>query len=82
IYGMESLVPTRPLAGADDFGFYAEKLPSVYFWFGCHNEALGNRTHVHTSEFGVSDDDVLRAARAAWAIVRTLQRSANEARPS
>ncbi|WP_208866414.1 M20 metallopeptidase family protein [Mesorhizobium sanjuanii] len=82
IYGIESLVPTRPLAGADDFGFYAEKLPSVYFWFGCHNEALGNRTHVHTSEFGVSDDDVLRAARAAWAIVRTLQRSANEARPS
>ncbi|WP_042646684.1 M20 family metallopeptidase [Mesorhizobium sp. M1A.F.Ca.ET.072.01.1.1] len=78
LYGTNSLVPTRPLAGADDFGFYAEKLPSVYFWFGCHNEALGNRTHVHTPEFGVSDDDVLRAARAAWAIVRTLQQSAKE----
>lgn len=77
IYGNESLVPTRPLAGADDFGFYAEQLPSVYFWFGCYNEALGNITHVHTAEFGVSDDDVLRAARAAWAIVRNLQVSAN-----
>jgi amidohydrolase len=76
LYGPTSLVPTRPLAGADDFGFYAEKLPSVYFWFGCHNEVLGNTTHVHTPEFGVSDDDVLRAARAAWGIVRTLQRSA------
>ncbi|MER9256613.1 M20 family metallopeptidase [Mesorhizobium sp. M0598] len=78
MFGRESLVPTRPLAGADDFGFYAEKLPSVYFWFGCYNEALGNITHVHTAEFGVSDDDVLRAARAAWAIVRNLQVSANE----
>lgn len=82
IYGVKSLVPAMPLAGADDFGFYAEKLPSVYFWFGCHNEALGNKTHLHTAEFGVSDDDVLRAARAAWAIVRTLQRSTNEAKPS
>lgn len=78
VFGSDSLVPTRPLAGADDFGFYAEKLPSVYFWFGCRDEALGNRTHVHTAEFGVSDADVLRAARAAWAIVRTIQRSANE----
>ncbi|MER9776445.1 M20 family metallopeptidase [Mesorhizobium sp. M0220] len=77
IYGSESLVPTRPLAGADDFGFYAEQLPSVYFWIGCYNEAFGNITHVHTAEFGVSDDDVLRAARAAWAIVRNLQVSAN-----
>ncbi|MER8691110.1 M20 family metallopeptidase [Mesorhizobium sp. M1136] len=77
ICGRESLVSTRPLAGADDFGFYAEKLPSVYFWFGCYNEALGNITHVHTAEFGVSDDDVLGAARAAWAIVRNLQVSAN-----
>ncbi|MFA1676031.1 M20 family metallopeptidase [Rhizobium mongolense] len=75
-YGINSLVPTRPLAGADDFGFYAEKLPSVYFWVGCRDDALGNRTHVHTAEFGVSDDDVLRAARAAWAIVRTIQQSA------
>lgn len=78
LYSASSLISTRPLAGADDFGFYAEKLPSVYFWFGCHNEALRNKTHVHTSDFGVSDDDVLRAARAAWAIVRSLQRSAKE----
>ncbi|RWQ37711.1 MAG: amidohydrolase [Mesorhizobium sp.] len=77
ICGRDTLVQTRPLAGADDFGFYAEKLPSVYFWFGCYNEALGNITHVHTAEFGVSDDDVLGAARAAWAIVRNLQVSAN-----
>ncbi|MCA1371808.1 amidohydrolase [Bradyrhizobium sp. BRP14] len=81
-FGADSLVPTRPLAGADDFGFYAERIPSVYFWFGCHDDALGNRTHVHTAEFGVSDGDVLRAARAAWAIVRNLQRSANEGKLS
>ncbi|TCU31480.1 amidohydrolase [Rhizobium azibense] len=82
IYGSNSLVPTRALAGADDFGFYAEKIPSVYFWFGCHNEAFGNKTHVHTAEFGVSDDDVLRAARAAWAIVRSIQCSISEAKLS
>ncbi|UVK49005.1 amidohydrolase (plasmid) [Mesorhizobium sp. AR07] len=73
-FGPSALMDTRPLAGADDFGFYSEKLPSVYFWVGCYDETAGNRTHVHTSEFGVSDTDVLRASRAAWAIVRNLQR--------
>ncbi|RWK66799.1 MAG: amidohydrolase [Mesorhizobium sp.] len=77
-YGEGAIVPTRPLAGADDFGFYAEKLPSVYFWFGCYDQTLGNVTHVHTPEFGVSDQDVVRAAGAAWAIVRELQHSINE----
>lgn len=77
-YGEGTIVPTRPLAGADDFGFYAEMLPSVYFWFGCYDKNLGNITHVHTAEFGVSDQDVVRAAGATWAIVRELQSSLNE----
>lgn len=78
VYGKNSLVPTRPLAGADDFGFYAAKIPSVYFWFGCKDEKTGNKAHVHTPEFGVADSDVLRAATASWAIVRALQRSMND----
>jgi amidohydrolase len=71
-FGKSALVTPRPLEGADDFGFFAEKIPSVYFWIGVHDEGRGNITHVHTPQFGVDDDDVLRAARAAWSIVRSL----------
>lgn len=77
-FGPDAVVSPRPLAGADDFGFFAEKLPSVYFWIGCHDEKSGNVTHVHTPEFGVSDRDTLRGARAAWAIVQKLLGSKNE----
>lgn len=41
-------------AGSDDFGFYAECMPSIYFWFG--SRAPGNESRVHTPTFGASDD--------------------------
>ncbi|MDH2406575.1 M20 family metallopeptidase [Bradyrhizobium sp. SSUT18] len=40
--------------GSDDFGFYAARVPSIYFWFG--SCAPGNDSHVHTPTFGASDD--------------------------
>lgn len=40
--------------GSDDFGFYSECVPSIYFWFG--SQAPGNNSHVHTPTFGASDD--------------------------
>lgn len=39
---------------SDDFGFYASKVPSLYFWFG--SRAPGNESYVHTPTFGASDD--------------------------
>lgn len=40
--------------GSDDFGFYAARVPSIYFWFG--SCAPGNDSHVHTPTFGASDN--------------------------
>ncbi|KRQ96848.1 hydrolase [Bradyrhizobium valentinum] len=47
----------RPIAGSDDFGFYAASVPSIYFWFGSH--APGNESFVHTPTFGASDDLII-----------------------
>ncbi|MCK1333277.1 amidohydrolase [Bradyrhizobium sp. CW9] len=44
----------RPVAGSDDFGFYAECVPSIYFWLG--TRAPGNESFVHTPTFGASDE--------------------------
>lgn len=47
----------RPAGGSDDFGFYAECVPSIYFWFG--SRAPGNESHLHTPTFGASDDLII-----------------------
>ncbi|MCK1484303.1 amidohydrolase [Bradyrhizobium sp. 193] len=47
----------RPVAGSDDFGFYAACVPSIYFWFG--SRAPGNESYVHTPTFGASDELVI-----------------------
>lgn len=44
-------------AGSDDFGFYGECVPSIYFWFG--SQAPGNDSSVHTPTFGASDDIII-----------------------
>lgn len=51
----ESKYVQRPASsGSDDFGFYSESLPSLYFWFG--SQEPGNEAGVHTPAFGASDD--------------------------
>ena len=33
------LMPERPALGGEDFSFFCEKVPSAYFWLGCHDPA-------------------------------------------
>lgn len=39
--------------GSDDFGFYSEEVPSVYFWLG--TGSVGFDAYVHTPTFAVRD---------------------------
>lgn len=47
----------RPVAGSDDFGFYAACVPAIYFWLG--TRAPGNESYVHTPTFGASDELII-----------------------
>ncbi|MER8830948.1 M20 family metallopeptidase [Mesorhizobium sp. M0938] len=39
---------------SDDFGYYSERVPSIYFWFGSREP--GNESFLHTPTFGASDN--------------------------
>ncbi|MER9683705.1 M20 family metallopeptidase [Mesorhizobium sp. M0184] len=39
---------------SDDFGYYSETVPSLYFWFGSREP--GNESFLHTPTFGASDE--------------------------
>ncbi|WP_260696663.1 M20 family metallopeptidase [Rhizobium laguerreae] len=51
--GDDKYVQITPSSGSDDFGFYSDCVPSIYFQFG--SREAGNETGVHTPTFGASD---------------------------
>ena len=55
--GSEAFTSEKQEEGSDDFGFYSNRVPSIYFWFGSHEP--GNESYVHTPTFAASDDLLL-----------------------
>ena len=58
VVGEEKTVGVEMRLGAEDFAFYGEKAPAVFFRLGNYNEEKGCVAAAHSSEFKV-DDDVL-----------------------
>ena len=58
IVGAENVVPMPQRLGAEDFAFYAERVPAMFFRLGFRNEAKGCTKTAHNSDFKV-DDEVL-----------------------
>ncbi|APO70403.1 peptidase M20 family protein (plasmid) [Rhizobium gallicum] len=52
--GPDALTQDKDLGGSDDFGFYSQCVPSIYFWFGSGEP--GKESGVHTPTFAVSDE--------------------------
>lgn len=52
-FGPEAFTPGNAGSGSDDFGFYSQRVPSIYFLFGTGEP--GNESGVHTPTFAVSD---------------------------
>ena len=42
--------------GAEDFGFYAQRLPACFFRLGVRNEQQGIVHNVHTSRFNIDEN--------------------------
>ncbi|MBE0399525.1 amidohydrolase [Halomonas sp. FME1] len=59
IIGKNKVKQLPPLMGSDDFGFYSQKTKSLYFFYGTHNLQYGHIHPLHTSKFGVADQDMI-----------------------
>ncbi len=58
VVGKEKTVAVGMRLGAEDFAFYGEKVPAVFFRLGNYNEKNGCVAAAHNSDFKV-DDEVL-----------------------
>lgn len=56
--GKEQITETELRMGAEDFGYYAQKIPACFFRLGVRNEAKNITNNVHTSTFDIDEDAI------------------------
>lgn len=56
VAGEEQVIfPQSPILGAEDFGYYSQKIPACFFNLGCGNRAKGITRMVHDPRFDVDE---------------------------
>lgn len=65
--GKEHVEETEMRMGAEDFGFYAQKIPACFYRLGVMNESKGFIHGVHTPNFNLDEDALeIGAGSMAW----------------
>lgn len=65
ILGADRLVLVPARMGAEDFGYFAEKIPGFYFFLGVGNKARGLQAMIHTPDFDIDEESLLVGTRCA-----------------
>jgi len=67
--GSKNVRDRQPLMGAEDFAFYADAIPSTYYYFvGMYNETRGPQAPHHSPYFTINEDAVPYGAAAHAAL--------------
>jgi hippurate hydrolase len=56
--GTENVLETEVRMGAEDFGFYTQKIPGCFFRLGTRNKEKGITAGVHTPKFNIDEDAI------------------------
>lgn len=56
--GQENVEETEVRMGAEDFGFYSQKIPGCFFRLGTANRSKGLTSGVHTPTFNIDEDAI------------------------
>jgi hippurate hydrolase len=66
-FGAQNVDVTELRMGAEDFGYYSQKIPGCFFRLGTGNRKKGISSGVHTPTFDI-DDDAIEYGMAAMAL--------------
>jgi amidohydrolase len=72
IIGKDNVQRLGGWSAADDFGFYSEKRPAVYFRLGVRNEAKGAVYPLHHPKFQIDEDALPIGVRTLVTAARTF----------
>ena len=70
IVGKDKLKVARAVTGAEDFAYYAERIPAVFLFLGINKEGVSTEQAApnHSPYFYVNDDALLTGVRAMSAL--------------
>lgn len=59
VVGKENVFSPKPQMGAEDFAYFAQRVPGFYFFLGVGNKAKGITAMIHTPEFDVDEQSLV-----------------------
>jgi amidohydrolase len=71
--GSENVSETELRMGAEDFGYYTQKIPGCFFRLGVGNKSKGIVNNVHTSKFNIDENAIERGMGVMAWLGATLQ---------
>ena len=67
LWGAENIGETEVRMGAEDFGYYTQKIPGCFYRLGTMNQAMGLTYGVHHSKFNIDEAAIeMGIATMAW----------------
>ena len=69
----------KPKMGSDDFAWFCQKKPSIYYWVGVRNLNLWSQKAIHNNDFMLDEDAMLVAENLLIAMLQKIgERKAQE----
>ncbi len=63
------LQEAEPIMGAEDFSFFAERIPGAFLWLGVANTSKGITAGVHTAEFDLDEESLVVGVRSMSSVL-------------
>ena len=63
------MIAGEPIMAAEDFSYFQQQIPGVYFFLGVANEAEGWTDYVHTPTFRPDEADIVVGVKAAASLL-------------
>ena len=67
--GESKVIEPLPQMGAEDFAYFQQQMPGIFFFLGVRNEAKKITAMVHTEYFDIDEDTLPLGVRALSAVV-------------
>lgn len=67
--GNENVIEVEPLMGSEDFSYYLQEKPGMFFFTGARNEELGANQPHHHPKFDIDERAMLYAGKAFLSLV-------------
>lgn len=70
--GAENFVEAKPAMISEDFSFFQQKVPGMFFFLGAYNEEAGYIHPLHSSKFDFDESILLTAIQVYWNLLKEI----------